>query len=1233
MSEPTSSQQRAIAARGNVLVSAGAGTGKTSTLVERCIRLVLDEDASLDRILMATFTEAAAAEMRQRLREALEKKSGAATDGERAARQLALLETAHISTLHGFCLRLIREHFHELQLDPDVRVLDDEHTRPLAHETLDELLDRHYASREAASQAVHALVRRLGCGSDEPVRELVRDLHRFTQTLPHPQQWLDAQAASFSREQPDDWRACFVKAVAVWRNRWRDAVDPLSENPNVKAAAEVLRRLPAGPTSDESLSCLREIGAVDANENGWHRVKGKVRGPIDKFFDDAALLRELAEPLTASAAGRAATGDEPHHGQTALDQDWSWTRPHMVTLVRLAQEFTANYTRAKRELGGVDFADLEQLSLKLLLDERGEPTATARRWRERLDHVFVDECQDINAAQDAILRALSRDGADANRFLVGDVKQSIYRFRRAEPKIFADYGEAWKPAGAPGQRIPLSDNFRSHEALLHFVNAFFSPLLRKSVGGVDYDSDAELKFALPGSRAGLSIKSDAAARVELHVLPNQLDSGDGDDADESVAELADLPATQREARLVARRLRELHEGRLQVWGKSGGGFRNVEWRDMAVLLRAPAGKVETFAQEFHAAGVPLLAERGGFWDAQEVVDLVSLLRVLDNPHQDIPLLAVLRSPLVAMSLEELVEVRAGRRHESLWDAVKKCSVGTTAPAGVPAPTHHAPRVTRQSAQSKCRWFTARVTAWREMLRHASLTDCLEAALAETHFEALTLAGERGPERVANMRRLLDLARQFDPWQRQGVFRFLRFVRDQEDEEIQREPAAPSATDAVRLMSIHQSKGLEFPVVVVADLGKLFNMDSARRDVLLDAALGVCPKVTPPHTEGRYPSTAWWLANACAEREGFGEELRLLYVAFTRARDRLVLTGTLPRLRADQLAGLRTHEPSPFVGERELLKARNPLAWVLLWLRRHATAADGLGNPRGETPLLSWAWHDDASLSAGATAAVAASRPASESTAGIEPDAGQCAALRGRLEWTYDFDGAAREPAKTSVSALRRRAMEVEEAREWPGAGGFSVQRSVFSADAEGKGPDKLSAAERGTAHHLFQQRVDLGRTDSEAGLRTEAARLVADGALTDAQAGALDFAALAAFWSSEVGRRILVHRKHVRRELEFTARLSPADLARFPALAPKSALAADEFMVVQGKVDLLVVLEGELWLLDFKTDRFDPGGLMAKVREHSSQPGLYALALERTFGKPVTAKWLHFFHSGDTVSA
>ena len=498
----TAAQNEAVTARGNVLVVAGAGTGKTSTLVARCLSCLLDEKppASLDEILMVTFTEAAAAEMRQRIRERLEKELSGHSDRLRWAEQLALFDTAHIGTLHSFCLQLVRQHFYELELDPQLTVLPEEEAKLLADETLEKILQAHYAGRTASAEAVQLLIQAQGRGWDQPIRTLVLRLHHYTQTLRDPEGWLASQLAMFESPEPVQWETWLVAGVCDWRERWLPALR--SENPENKKAVEcaaILKELAEKPNRKQCASALEQVRSASME---W--PKGKKTEwikPLEGFFEEAAFLGSLA---------KAASPHDP------LAEDWNWVRLQMATLLELAREFTKTFSDAKRELGTVDFHDLEQHALRLLWDRTTkQPTATAQQWRNKLRFVFVDEYQDINDAQDAILKALSREGAAANRFLVGDVKQSIYRFRLADPHIFQNYVDTWN--GGQGRAIPLVDNFRSREAILNFVNSLFGALMRREMGSVDYGEEARLRFGDPENRAALSLAQDAAPRVELHL--------------------------------------------------------------------------------------------------------------------------------------------------------------------------------------------------------------------------------------------------------------------------------------------------------------------------------------------------------------------------------------------------------------------------------------------------------------------------------------------------------------------------------------------------------------------------------------------------------------------------------------------------------------------------------------------------------------------------------------------
>src|SRR5581483_7794743 len=616
----TSAQQQAITARGNVLLVAGAGAGKTSTLVARCLHCLLEEQrpASLDELLLVTFTEAAAADMRRKIRAEFERRlrdldrsqPAAARVEKQLTEQLALFDAAHIGTLHSFCLQLVRQHFYELELDPQLAVLPEEEERLLANETLEKILRDHYASDSPDSKAVQLLIQTQGRGWDLPIRTLILKLHHYSQTLRDPQAWFAAQTAMFESPEPVQWAEWLVAGVRDWRDRWLPALQSLSTD-NTKAAecASALAKLPAQPSRPE---CAAALACAFAADQEWPRGKKTIwRKPLDDFFDEAAFLHSLVRT------------DRP---SDPLAEDWSWVRSQMLVLLRLAREFTARFTDAKRELGMVDFHDLEQYALRVLA-----VPDVARQWREKLRFVFVDEYQDINDAQDAILKALSGEGPKANRFLVGDVKQSIYRFRLANPHIFQNYVATW--SAGDGRIIPLADNFRSRESIIRFINSVFAVLMRREIGGDGYNADAQLRFGDAANRRVLSLAHDPSPRVEFHLrLRGSADDVAPEDGADNTAwaEITNLEDTDKEARLVALRLRELKESCHAIWDEATKAMRPVEWRDVAILLRSPSRKAESYAKEFSRLGIPLLVARGGFYESMEITDLLSLLQVLDN---------------------------------------------------------------------------------------------------------------------------------------------------------------------------------------------------------------------------------------------------------------------------------------------------------------------------------------------------------------------------------------------------------------------------------------------------------------------------------------------------------------------------------------------------------------------------------------------------------------------------
>lgn len=1214
-SQFTPAQQTAIQANGNVLVSAGAGTGKTRTLVERCLRLI-SEGVSVRSMLLVTFTEAAAAEMKMRLRGALQDAALQDPSGHHAE-QLALLETASMGTLHSFCLQLIRDHFHELALDPQVIVLDESQTLPLMEAALDALLDPLLTGNGAAALSLAQLLRQFSGDPLRQLRSLILQLHRYAQTLPDPGAWYRQQEEAFASPDPVLWRQGLREGLAGWAAEWQPHLARFRGNPNVAACSNPMDTL---TRSDAPFPAIQKaiVALWEADHSlEWPRgSKGMVRDHLLPFFDDVEFLYGLMETTEGS--------------DTAVwESDWGQVRSAMGTLVFLARGFGDAFSRAKRELGGVDFADLEQLTLRLLISEDGQPTEVARHYREIYTHVFVDEVQDINSAQDAILQAVSREGVEGNRFLVGDTKQSIYRFRLANPAIFRRYQEAWSESEAAGRVIALSDNFRSQEGVLAAVNRLFTGLMQAGVGGVSYDEAARLRFGNPSMRSPLA-HNPAAPCLELRVLftdaPLELEQAMAPDVgmDEERA------AAEVEARWVALRLAQLKAECFPVWDDSQRVFRPVTWSDMVVLLRAPGGKAEIFAKEFHKVGVPLIAARGGFFESQEILDILSLLELLDNPLQDVSLLAVLRSPLVGFDVDELCLIRSLDRKERFWPCLLKAAAPLSAEAQADSRL--------AAVQGKAAAFLHAYHGWRSALRLISLSACLEAILAETQYELILQALPRGEARLGNVRRLLEMSRQFDPFQRQGLFRFLRFVEAQKAADLDPGDAPGAVRDAVRLMSVHKSKGLEFPVVVAADLGKRWNRGDLAGDVLLDEGLGLCPRVSDPRSGQRYPSVAHWLARRRAQRESLGEEIRLLYVAATRARDRLILVGNAKSskwMEIDEDGGagdVTVADASGSPALWQIARAASALDWIQLFWRREILESEAGDRWNGASTLCVWRLAAAERVpEKGATAeAGQVQLPAADTTSAGDADV-DVAGVLSRVEWTYAHTAASREPAKTTVSVLRRRG---EEEGDEAASAGWLGKRFAVTASGRtpsGTGAVRLSAAERGSLHHAFLQWVDIAHTETGLDLRNEGLRMVREGLIEEDEFALLDFRRLELFWQSPLGVQIRAHRDRVQRELPFTARLEIGALRALGVEGLEATLSDDERVIVQGQIDLAVVLPEEIWLVDFKTDNLGEADVQRRAAEYRVQLGVYASALRGIYRRPVTRRCLHFLTPGVSV--
>jgi len=1193
VSRRTPNQEAAIRAKGNVLVMAGAGSGKTSTLVNRCLSLMTgDNPVDADQILMVTFTEAAATEMRTRIREALEEEAARSGDRRRLEEQLALLDLAKIGTLHSFCLSLIREHFHELGLDPQFEILDDADSAAIAGEVLDGMFEEVYSGSSPESVAVASFMEVYGRGWDLPIRQFILNLHRFTQSLPDPEGWIATQLEMYSATEPSVWEHWLREVLEAWRLEWAEAVvlvDPEVVNAEMKEA--VLDHLEGTDELDDAtIAALKDL-----LHEGWVGKVGDGRTALKKLASDAAFLESIRKP-------------------DAMLEDWNRVRPYMTTLLEMVARFSRRLRETKFERAALDFSDLEQLTLELLLVDRSQPSDIAATWRAQIKHVFVDEFQDINAAQDRIIRALSQEGSQGNRFLVGDIKQSIYRFRRADHAIIKDTANQWKKPKGPGTVISLNENFRSHECILGFVNDLFAFLMRPEVGNVDFDEDSRLGFGAPDSRAYFSHDPEAEPRVECLFLKLA-----GKGKDEEGDDLIDLGRVEKEAMQIARRLRTLKEQRFKVWKRKGDkeGMHPVDWEDMVILLRSPKSRAESFAKVFAREGIPLKADRGGFFESPEVMDLEHLLMLLDNPLQDVPALTVLRSPLVGLSPNEMAALRTSDRKGLIWNAVK--SVVEKKPATEDLPDQLLEDV--KSLRAKLEVFLERFGRWRKLALHGSVSHCLETALSDTCYHDWLMADDRGAANVANVEMFVGMARDFEERQRQGLFRFLHFLEVQKQAEVDLEPPFLQSGGAVRLLSVHRSKGLEFPVVVFGCLGSPFNKDDMKQALLLDEQYGICPKIVGEDAPARYESVAFWMGKRHQEREALGEEIRLLYVALTRARDLLILSASEQKLETREI-------PSSRMPVHELNRTQGYSGWIRAALGHLTGKPDWYESDEGRGKWASWSITDEASL-------VGSSGEQTETDTDPGKSHGADAKLLsdklGKLSFHYRHAYQTGANGKTSVSELRRlsKKRDVEESGQTFGGETWTVHGVDRAGGKTGTG----RGAAFGTAHHEVMQHVDLSKPITEKALDAQLAWMEKKGLLDQGQREMIEPALILDFWKSSLGIRILEEPSRVRRELAFTSRFRPEVLAQIlgPGMGAPDIRSADleDTVIVQGVADLVVVGEKELTLVDFKTDNVHGDALEERARSYHSQLRLYAMALEGIFNRPVASAVLCFLVSGE----
>jgi ATP-dependent helicase/nuclease subunit A len=1200
----TEAQLRGIRTTGrSLLVSAAAGSGKTAMLAERCAYLVCDapDQCDVDELLVVTFTEAAAAEMKSRIHSTLRGKA-AAKYSERLRRQVALIDRASISTLHSFCARLLREHFHAVGLDPAFTVMDGDEAGLLRREIARELFEDRYELDAAGD--FHRFIDAYGEGDDGRLIRRVIATHEMLASLADPETWLTrsreqvAQACEGRLEDCEMGRQLvqnLSRTLADIRGRCDRAIDlvrGLQKFPKyVEALAEwssILSFWDETLQSDgidalaEQVSTLElpRLGAVSNSVPGKELAKSAVDSVRDAMTKGS--FRDLLR----------FTADQWQEGLRA-------TLPHTEVFLGLVEEFGKRYRLAKDAARVVDFSDLERLALAVLTDGAPadrKPSAAALACHERFKHVLVDEYQDINELQDTILSLLSREclcdepGAIGNLFCVGDVKQSIYRFRLAEAARFLDRQKRFRDDPGRGGLIDLQNNFRSRGPLLEAINGVFERLMSESAVDITYDDSHRLRPGLHYPAADGS-PCFCGAPIEMHLLPQEL-TGDDDEPVEG-SDDNDLDRSEREAVLVARRIRELMgldgSAPVCVAERDASGElrpRPIRFGDIVILLRSIRYKSEQYAEVLRRAGIPVHAQSGtGYFDSIEIRDMFALLSLLDNQRQDIPLATVLRSPLGGLQSPE--------------DAMARVRMTYPAAGDLAVPFHDA--VVRYAAEkddelaAKFKTFLCQLENWRRIAHQRPLSELVQTIYQQTGYVAFCSGLHDGEQRVANLLDLQERASHFGSFQRQSLARFMQFLQSLRDEADLGQPSIASEADnVVRVMSVHRSKGLEFPVVFLPDLGKRINFADCQGSILADRSAGLGMDVVDGERMIRYPSLASVLVQQRMRQQSLAEELRVLYVAMTRAREHLVLIGTC---KTDAPAGWSNKWAShagPFPGDM-VLGAKCLLDWL-------GPTAAGAGEQvlritqHTAEEVAAWqATHGKRpALSPGQTA-LAELRPLNPAPA-ANATAQEVIA---RLSFGYPHAPFTNLTAAEAVTRRAKGNMDPPGRRE--------LARPRFLTDSV------LSPADVGAATHLVLMHLDFADGD----LERQIASMVERRLIRAEQAAAVDRAAIKWLLGSKVGALLKANAVELRREV-------PIHFAAAAIELPKSTDPQDRIMV-RGRIDVLIPGKDGLTLIDYKTDDVPVERVSERAKEHSEQLGLYRTAIERITGQPVAAAYLVFF--------
>lgn len=1235
----TQEQQKVIQLRNrNILVSAAAGSGKTAVLVERIIRMLTDSDspADVDQLLIVTFTEAAAAEMKERIREAIERELEERPEDVHLQRQATLIHSAQITTIHSFCLSVIREHFHVIDIDPGFRIAEEGELKLLKQDVLEELLESCYAD---GKKEFLDFVEKAGSGrNDRKIEEIILQLYEYSRSYPQPDKWLQecvqmyrpAAGQTGDEKEPAGTAKAEVGKEPIYFTRAMDEVKQyLADLQELLEEGIRICEEPDGPymyadmleTDREMLSDIASAStfaemSVKVSNLNWKRLSAKKDEAVSvEKRERIKALREQAKKLMKDMIGTYFY-QEPEE----MLKDMVDSYETMTVFTGLVQKFSQAFSAKKKSKNMIDFSDMEQFALQILTEEqegRLVPSLSAREYQEQFAEVMIDEYQDSNLIQEAILTSVSTVSRGKNNiFMVGDVKQSIYRFRLSRPELFMEKYDTYSVEDSDRQRIDLHKNFRSRTEVLDSVNDVFRRIMRRELGGIAYDGQAAL---YPGAEFEPLLREDGSSANETELL--LLDTSDEEEGE------ADAGGTgmELEARMAAKRIHELVRTG-QVKDKKSGQYRKIEYRDIVILTRSMRGWAETFSAVLMEEGIPAYAgSREGYFEAYEVSVLLDYLRLLDNQRQDVPLAAVLASPFAGLDAGQMAEIRTAFPEGTFYEAAEsyvsagKGQFADSTPsgrqdAGAAQPEEVKGHICRQLWESLDAFYR-KLGYFREMVPYTAIHDLLWKILEETGYGLYVAAMPGGEQRAANVEMLVEKAAAFEGTSYKGLFNFVRYIEllRKYDVDYGEANIADEQSDTVRIMSIHKSKGLEFPVVFVAGMGKRFNTQDMRGSVIIHPEWGVGIDAVDLKRRTKIPTFLKKVIQQNVKLENLGEELRVLYVAMTRAKEKLILTGQLPDAEealeeiAQQGFGSGRDGALPFYS---LSGARSYLDWVLpavcgrespiqIYVRNRWDAAlQEAVEEKGESLAREVLEHWDARR---------------------VYDSEWKERLEEQIGFTYPFENARKLKMKFTVSELKKRAYLSEESGEQS----FEEPDVIPLIPQFLQEEEELTGASRGSAYHKLLELLDFTREYEKEDLQNAVCRLQEEKKLSGEMAACIRIKDILGFLNCPSGQRM--HKAALQsllyKEQPFVLGVDAQEI--YPEEA------GGEVILIQGIIDVYFEEDGELVVLDYKTDQVKTA---EELRDkYHSQLEYYGAALEQLLKKHVKEKIIYSFTLGQEI--